>query len=76
MKKQDIIRAWRDPKFRRGLSAEQQAQLPSHPAGAIIGVEDDVLTGVTGGCCLPELQTTKAIYCSAFCTPCPPRQCY
>ena len=31
----DIIRAWKDPNYRAGLSATQQAQLPTHPAGAI-----------------------------------------
>ena len=31
----DIIRAWKDPRYRAGLSATQQAQLPTHPAGAI-----------------------------------------
>jgi mersacidin/lichenicidin family type 2 lantibiotic len=31
----DIIQAWKDPGYRAGLSATQQAQLPAHPAGAI-----------------------------------------
>ena len=31
----DIIRAWKDPRYRAGLSAPQRAQLPAHPAGAI-----------------------------------------
>jgi mersacidin/lichenicidin family type 2 lantibiotic len=31
----DIIRAWKDPGYRAGLSATQRAQLPAHPAGAI-----------------------------------------
>jgi mersacidin/lichenicidin family type 2 lantibiotic len=31
----DIIRAWKDPRYRAGLSATQLAQLPAHPAGAI-----------------------------------------
>jgi mersacidin/lichenicidin family type 2 lantibiotic len=31
----DIIQAWKDPNYRAGLSATQQAQLPAHPAGAI-----------------------------------------
>jgi mersacidin/lichenicidin family type 2 lantibiotic len=30
-----IIRAWKDPDYRRGLTDEQRAQLPPHPAGAI-----------------------------------------
>jgi mersacidin/lichenicidin family type 2 lantibiotic len=31
----DVIRAWKDPYYRAGLSAPQRAQLPAHPAGAI-----------------------------------------
>jgi mersacidin/lichenicidin family type 2 lantibiotic len=31
----NIIRAWKDPNYRTGLSATQRAQLPAHPAGAI-----------------------------------------
>ena len=31
----NIIRAWKDPSYRAGLSATQLAQLPAHPAGAI-----------------------------------------
>ena len=31
----DIIRAWKDPRYRAGLPATQLAQLPAHPAGAI-----------------------------------------
>ena len=31
----DIIRAWKDPRYRAGLPATQLAQLPTHPAGAI-----------------------------------------
>ena len=31
----DIIRAWKDPRYRLGLSATQRAQLPAHPAGVI-----------------------------------------
>ena len=32
---QNVIRAWKDPDYRHGLSAAQLAQLPPHPAGAI-----------------------------------------
>ena len=75
MKKQDIVRAWRDPKFRRSLSAEQQAQLPSHPAEWMMSVEDDALTSITGGCTCPN-QSSAPWLCSAYCSPCPPRQCF
>src|SRR5579862_936816 len=29
----DIVRAWRDPRYRRSLSAEQLQRLPGNPAG-------------------------------------------
>jgi len=31
----NIVRAWKDPDYRRSLTAEQRAQVPAHPAGAI-----------------------------------------
>lgn len=50
MKKDDIIRAWRDESFRRSLSPEQLAALPQHPAGELEFVGDAALASVTGGC--------------------------
>jgi len=43
-----IIRAWKDPEYRTNLSAEEQAQLPENPAGAI-ELSDDELEMATGG---------------------------
>lgn len=65
MKKNDIIRAWRDPKFRASLSDDQRAQLPSHPAA---WMEDAALTTITGGC--------GATHTTGLCTGCPPIECY
>ena len=31
----DMIRAWKDEDYRAGLSQEQLAQLPAHPAGGV-----------------------------------------
>jgi mersacidin/lichenicidin family type 2 lantibiotic len=31
----NVIRAWKDADYRRGLTAEQRASVPAHPAGAI-----------------------------------------
>jgi mersacidin/lichenicidin family type 2 lantibiotic len=31
----DVIRAWKDPDYRRSLTDEQRARLPAHPSGAI-----------------------------------------
>ena len=70
MKKQDVIRAWRDGELFAELSDEERAQLPSHPV-ALPTIDDDVLNTVTGGC-------GSGIPCqlsSGFCTPCPPNHC-
>ena len=45
---QEIIRAWKDKNFREGLSQEQRAQLPAHPAG-LVEIDDEQLVQVTGG---------------------------
>jgi mersacidin/lichenicidin family type 2 lantibiotic len=31
----NVIRAWKDPDYRRSLSEAQRARLPAHPSGAI-----------------------------------------
>ncbi|MEM9554234.1 MAG: mersacidin/lichenicidin family type 2 lantibiotic [Acidobacteriota bacterium] len=49
MKKIDIARALRDPEYRSGLTAEEQATLPTHPAG-VADLADDALRTVAGGC--------------------------
>jgi mersacidin/lichenicidin family type 2 lantibiotic len=43
-----VIRAWKDPEFRDGLSEEEQEALPENPAGAI-ELTDDELSMVAGG---------------------------
>ena len=42
MSKYDVVRAWKDPKYRAGLSAAEQAAVPAHPAGSI-DLSDDLL---------------------------------
>jgi mersacidin/lichenicidin family type 2 lantibiotic len=44
----DIIRAWKDPQFRAGLTADELALLPEHPAG-LVELDDAFLDGVAGG---------------------------
>ena len=46
MKKAQILRAWKDPNYRRGLSPEELAQLPEHPAAWMMDVDDDALRSV------------------------------
>jgi mersacidin/lichenicidin family type 2 lantibiotic len=44
----DIIRAWKDKTYRNSLNADQLAQLPENPAGAIELTENE-LGSVDGG---------------------------
>ena len=53
MKKNDVIRAWQDEEFRRGLSEQDLAALPAHPAG-LMNVDDEVLGNIAGGCGTPS----------------------
>lgn len=70
MKKQDVIRAWRDGEFYSELSNEQKASLPESPA-AVLKVDDEALASLTGGCSFMGGCPTSAI-----CSPCPPKHCY
>jgi mersacidin/lichenicidin family type 2 lantibiotic len=51
MKKDEIIRAWRDPDYFFALSDEQRSGLPENPAG-MVELSDEALTHVLGatGC--------------------------
>jgi mersacidin/lichenicidin family type 2 lantibiotic len=48
MTREQIIRAWRNPEYRRGLSPTERELLPAHPAGRI-ELSDDELLVVAGG---------------------------
>lgn len=50
MKKEVILRAWKDPEYRARLSAGQRAELPENPAGrALTELDAAELELVTGG---------------------------
>ena len=48
MKKQDVVKAWRNEEFARELTPAQRAELPQNPAGPL-GLSDEDLRAVTGG---------------------------
>ncbi len=48
MSQQDIIRAWKDEKFRHSLSEAQRSQLPENPAG-MVELSDKDLETFSGG---------------------------
>lgn len=38
----EVIRAWKDPDYRSGLSTDEMSMLPNNPAGEISFDEDDM----------------------------------
>jgi mersacidin/lichenicidin family type 2 lantibiotic len=48
MNSDTIVRAWEDDEYRSKLSPEEQAQLPSNPAG-LTELNDDELRQIQGG---------------------------
>ena len=71
MSHEDIVRAWKDAEYRQSLSAEEQALLPEHPAGAI-ELTDEELHQVAGGGTTPfncpQPQTTMPVIVCAITT--------
>lgn len=50
MKKEQIIRSWKDPAFRASLSAEERSALPDNPAGdPFVELDAADLLAVAGG---------------------------
>ena len=45
MEKINIIKAWKDPKYRASLTQEQLESLPKHPAGVLGTKEQDKVRG-------------------------------
>jgi mersacidin/lichenicidin family type 2 lantibiotic len=64
----DVARAWRDQDYYLSLTEDERVSLGTHPAG-IMGVEDGVLSSITGGCGSLSLGGT------VFCTPCGRLEC-
>jgi mersacidin/lichenicidin family type 2 lantibiotic len=71
MKKEHVIRAWRDPEYRASLSEAERAQLPAHPA-ALIELGDVELGRLAAAAVIPPETNTRstAVYsygCSCIC---------
>lgn len=64
MSKQNVIRAWKDARYRRSLSAAELEAMPAHPAGGI-QMDDASLDAVFGGCVWCE--NSDENYCSSVC---------
>ena len=81
MSESDIVRAWKDEQYRNSLSANQQSEVPEHPAGEV-ELDDDELKevdgagsnpAITAGCCQQSVNfnTCQIGWCigSGFLTP-------
>jgi mersacidin/lichenicidin family type 2 lantibiotic len=50
MKKEQIIRAWKDPEYRASLTSEERAALPECPSGrSMTELDESELLGAVGG---------------------------
>jgi mersacidin/lichenicidin family type 2 lantibiotic len=61
----DVIRSWKNPRYRRSLSAQQLQVLPEHPAGAAVLTDHELKAA--SGLMLDEDEFT-AITTSIMCT--------
>ncbi len=52
MTQDQVVRAWKDPVFRAGLSNTELQAVPANPAGMVELAETEV-TGLTGGTGIP-----------------------
>ncbi len=61
----DVVRSWKDPKYRRSLSVQQLESLPSHPAGPVMVSDEELKTA--SGISLDEdfsIPVTTALGCT------------
>lgn len=48
--KEMIVRAWKDPEYRKGLTAEQRSELPENPSGrSLTELDESELSEIAGG---------------------------
>lgn len=70
MKRDQIIRAWKDEEYRSGLSASELSLLPENPAG-IVELSGADLEEVDGRAFAFGLDTVTIITCLTYCYVCP-----
>lgn len=61
----DIVRSWKDARYRRSLSTQQLQTLPDHPAGPVMLTDQELK--VAGGLALDEdfsIPVTTALGCT------------
>jgi mersacidin/lichenicidin family type 2 lantibiotic len=71
MSRKDVVRAWKDKKYRLSLSEAERAQLPTNPAGTVELTDAD-LGKVGGGNFYTQNIRTDCLPCGTNKTPgCP-----
>ena len=63
----DIVRSWKDARYRRSLSSQQLQTLPNHPAGPVMLTDQELK--VAAGISLDEdfsIPVTTALGCTDF----------
>lgn len=65
MKEIDVIRAWKDEKYRLSLTPEELAQLPPNPTGTVEIADEDL--SASGGATLKEIDDGCTCTCCTCC---------
>lgn len=65
MKEIDVIRAWKDEKYRLSLTPEELAQLPPNPAGTVELADEDL--SASGGAVANEIDDGCTCTCCTCC---------
>jgi mersacidin/lichenicidin family type 2 lantibiotic len=66
MKKEMIIRAWKDPEYRASLTAEERAALPESPSGrSMTELDEAELHGAVGGKKYGQDYSVDTLRCAA-----------
>jgi mersacidin/lichenicidin family type 2 lantibiotic len=62
MKREMVIRFWKDPEFRASLTAEQRGSLPENPSGRpMTELGEGELGDIVGGRTLAEVPSTGCV---------------
>jgi len=61
MSNKNVVRAWKDRKYREGLSEAERAQLPANPAGMVELTDAEL--GKVGGAALTDAFCTAPGFC-------------
>lgn len=64
-----IVRAWKEPRYRRSLSEAERSAVPAHPAGMIELSMAELETVAGAGCsAMTRVCNTATGSCNCYCT--------